>query len=55
MIKGWRKWSVCVLALVLGFVLALLGKLTGEYATISAVAVGAFAAANTFEHRGQQS
>jgi uncharacterized membrane protein YjjB (DUF3815 family) len=47
---GWRKYTVAMAALVIGFVLALLGKLSAEFATIAAVAVGAFAAGNAVEH-----
>lgn len=39
-------------ALILGFALALLEKLSGEFATIASVACGAFAAANALgDHR----
>lgn len=48
--SGLRKWSVAILALGMGFTLALLGKLTADFATIAAVAVGAFAAGNAVEH-----
>ena len=44
--RGWRKWSVAMLALLMGYSLALLGKLTSDFATIAAVAVGAYNVAN---------
>ncbi len=43
---GWRKWSVAMASLAMAFVLAMLGKLTGEFATIVSVANVAFHAAN---------
>lgn len=46
---GYRKLTVCILALVLAFVLAIFGKLTGEFATVAAITVGAFTAANSVE------
>lgn len=53
--KGYRKWSVCMASLALAFVLALLGKLTPEFATVASVATGAFAAANAIgDHRDHQ-
>jgi hypothetical protein len=48
--KGWRKWSVAVLALCMGFILALKGLLTADFATIASITVGAFAAGNAVEH-----
>lgn len=51
--RGWRKWSVSVLALSMGFTLALLGKLTGEFATIASITVGAFSASNAYTHASQ--
>jgi hypothetical protein len=41
-----RKFIVAVLSLVTAFVLALLGKLTGDFAFIASVVNGAFAAAD---------
>lgn len=49
--KGYRKVIVISLAVTCGFVLALLGKLTGDYVTIAVAAVGAFSAANAYEHK----
>lgn len=49
--KGNRKFWVTMVALVGGIALAFAGKLTGDYATIATVCVGAFAAANAFEHK----
>jgi hypothetical protein len=49
-IAGWRKWSIAAAALSMGFILALLGKLTGDFATIASITVGAFAAGNAMEH-----
>lgn len=39
---GWRKLVVAMSALVLGFILAIYGKLTGDYATIVSIAVGSY-------------
>ena len=47
--KGYRKWSVCMASMILAFILALLGKLTAEFASVAAVAVGAFAAAHAVQ------
>ena len=49
--SGLRKWSVSITALTMGFVLALLTKLTPEFATIASITVGAFAAGNAMEHK----
>jgi len=43
---GWRKYTIALLGLLLGFSLALFGKLTGEFATIVTVVVGSYQAAN---------
>lgn len=52
--QGYRKWSVCLLTILLAFVLALLGKLTSDFATVASVACGAFAAANALgNHRSK--
>jgi hypothetical protein len=48
--KGNRKFYIAGGALVFGFVLSLIGKLTGDFVAIASVAVGAFSAANAFEH-----
>jgi uncharacterized membrane protein YjjB (DUF3815 family) len=48
--KGWRKWSIAMVALSMGFSLALLGLLTADFATIASICVGAFAAGNAMEH-----
>lgn len=48
--KGNRKFFLVSGALVMGFVLALLGKLTPEFATIATICIGAFSWANTKEH-----
>jgi hypothetical protein len=48
--KGNRKLVVILTALVLAFVLAMYGRLTGDYTTIAVAAVTAFAAANAYEH-----
>lgn len=44
-----------MVSMALAFVLALLGKLTAEFSSVAAVAVGAFAAANAvqdYKHGG---
>lgn len=48
--KNWRKWSIAAAALVMSFILALLGKLTGEFATVVTVTSGAFMAGNAVEY-----
>lgn len=48
--EGSRKFVVVVYAITWAGVLALLGRLTGEFATVVTVGVTAFAAANAFEH-----
>jgi len=50
-VQGNRKFYVTAGALVLGFLLAMLGKLTADFAMIASICVGAFAAANAFEHK----
>jgi hypothetical protein len=49
--KGNRKFYIVAAALVFAFVLALLGKLTADFAMVASICVGAFAAANAFEHK----
>jgi hypothetical protein len=39
---GWRKYSLAAAALFMSFILAILGKLTGDFATVAAVVVGSF-------------
>lgn len=41
-----RKFILGAMALVFGFILGALGKLTGDYAVIASVAMGAFSAAD---------
>ena len=48
--KGFRKWSVAMVALAMAFTLALLAKLTGDFVMVASVAVGAFTAGNAYEH-----
>jgi hypothetical protein len=50
MLAGNRKFVVSLSVLVLSFVLAVLGRLGGEFVTIAVACVGAFAASNAFEH-----
>lgn len=50
MLLGHRKWSVCMTAIICAFILALLEKLTPEFATVASVACGAFVAANAATH-----
>lgn len=45
-VAGWRKYSIALLGLSMGFVLAMMSKLTGEFTTIVMVVVGAYQAAN---------
>lgn len=51
---GSRKFIVTMTALLGAVVLAFTGKLTADYAMLASVCVGAFAAANAFEHKFQQ-
>jgi hypothetical protein len=48
--RGNRKFLIAGGALLFAFVLALFGKLTGDFVAVASVAVGAFSAANAFEH-----
>lgn len=48
--KNWRKWSVTVAGLVMSFILALIGKLTGDFVTVVTITTGAFMGANAVEH-----
>ena len=48
--KNWRKWSIAAAALVMSFVLALLGRLTGDFVTVVTATSGAFMAGNAVEH-----
>ena len=49
-ILGYRKWTVVMLTLSLTFALALMGKLSGEWANIVMFVVGAFVTGDTAEH-----
>ena len=49
--KGNLKFYITAAALLFGFVLGLTGKLTADFAMIASICVGAFAAANAFEHK----
>jgi hypothetical protein len=49
-----RKFIVTVGAMLLAFTLALIGKLSGEFATIAAVCVGAYNLANSFTTKKEQ-
>ena len=52
--KGNRKFYVTMTALVGALLLGFLGKLTADYAMVASICVGAFSAANAFEHKFQQ-
>ena len=52
---GRRKFVVVIYAITWAGVLALLGRLTAEFATVVTVGVTAFAAANAFEHHTRRS
>ena len=43
---GGRKFLLAGGTVLMAFVLSLVGKLTGEFTTISSIAVGAFSLAN---------
>ena len=49
-LAGWRKYSVAVLGLTMGFILAMMNRLTGEFSTIVTVVVGAYQFANAATH-----
>lgn len=49
--KGNRKFYVTAAALVFAFILGMTGNLTADFAMVASVCVGAFAAANAFEHK----
>ena len=51
---GSRKFLVVVYSITWAGVLALLGRLTAEFATVVTVGVTAFAAANAFEHHARR-
>jgi hypothetical protein len=48
---GKRKFLITLVAILPAFLLALFGKLNGDYVTIVTFSVGAFSAANAFEHK----
>lgn len=48
--RGYRKLIVVVLTLTFAFALGLLEKLTGDFALIASVCVGAYAAGNAAVH-----
>ena len=43
---SWRKYSAVMYGMTLGFILALIGKLTGDFTIIVTVGVAAFQVAN---------
>ena len=45
---GYRKWSIAILGLGLGFVAAMFGKLTGELAGLIGTIVTGFFTANSY-------
>ena len=49
-----RKFLVTIGALTLAFVLAIMGDLSGEFATIASVCVGAYNLANSFSAKKEQ-
>ena len=51
MLTGLRKWTVVVLAILCGFVLALLHALTTEFVGLASVAIAAFHYGNAVEHK----
>ena len=50
-LKGLRKWSVAMSSLTCAFILALLGKLTGDFVTITGIIIAAFHMGNAVETR----
>lgn len=49
--RGNRKFWVTMTALAGALALAFVGKLTADYAMVALICVGAFSAANAFEHK----
>jgi len=47
---GYRKLIVVGFAMVSAFILALLQRLTADYATVVSIGVAAFSAGNAVEH-----
>lgn len=47
-LRGYRKWSMGVLGLTLGFIAACAGKLTPELATLIGGVVGGFYTVNGY-------
>ncbi len=47
-ITGQRTFTLAAAALASGFLLALLGKLTGDFATIASIAVGSYAGKSAY-------
>lgn len=47
-LRGYRKWSIAMAGMLLGFIAALLGKLTAELASVLGAAVSGFMAANGY-------
>lgn len=45
-VLGGRKFALATGAICMAFVLALAGKLTGDFVTVASIAVGAFNLAN---------
>lgn len=53
---GLRKWTVIMTIVLMAFVLALLGKLSPEFAQVASVAAGAYTLANAWsKHRKAES
>ena len=52
--KGMRKFYLAGAALCMAFILALLNKLSGDFATVASISVGAFAAGNAVEHHASK-
>lgn len=48
--RGWRKFLIAGATLNAAFILALLGKLTGDFVTVAVAVVGAYSAANAVTH-----
>jgi hypothetical protein len=48
---GYRKYTLCVMAMTYAFILGLLSKLTAEFSTVVSITVASFAAANAFNKR----
>lgn len=50
-IIGWRTWSVAMTAIVLAFILAMFGKLTGDFALVAGAGTSLYSVNNMMQGR----